>query len=92
MLMSYHWPGNIRELEHCIERAVILSDDDTIHGYHLPPSLQKISNYIPEDTGRLQRQIDMLEYELIVEELKRTNGNMMNCAKNLGIPADGHTC
>ena len=37
MLMSYHWPGNVRELENCIERAVLLSNDDVIHGHHLPP-------------------------------------------------------
>ncbi|MBN2510374.1 MAG: sigma 54-interacting transcriptional regulator [Spirochaetales bacterium] len=85
MLMSYHWPGNVRELEHCIERAVILTDEDTVHGYHLPPSLQKIGNYIPDDTGKLQRQIEILEYELIIEELKRTGGNLIACAKNLGI-------
>ena len=36
MLMRYHWPGNVRELENCIERAVILSEDNVIHGYHLP--------------------------------------------------------
>ncbi len=40
MLMAYHWPGNVRELENCIERAVLLSDDDVIHGHHLPPTLQ----------------------------------------------------
>ena len=40
MLMAYHWPGNVRELENCIERAVLLSDDEVIHGHHLPPTLQ----------------------------------------------------
>jgi DNA-binding NtrC family response regulator len=40
MLLSYHWPGHVRELENVIERAILLSDDDAIHGYHLPPSLQ----------------------------------------------------
>ncbi|MCC6143428.1 MAG: sigma 54-interacting transcriptional regulator, partial [Candidatus Hydrogenedentes bacterium] len=40
MLMSYHWPGNVRELENCIERAVLLTEDDVVHGHHLPPTLQ----------------------------------------------------
>ncbi|MBN1647263.1 MAG: sigma 54-interacting transcriptional regulator [Spirochaetales bacterium] len=84
MLMSYHWPGNVRELENCIERAVILADD-VIHGYHLPPSLQIIKTFTPEDSGKLQRQLDAVEYELVIEELKRCSGNIVKAAKNLGI-------
>ena len=87
MLMSYHWPGNVRELENCIERAVILVDEDTIHGYHLPPSLQTIGKKIvnSEDSGKLQKHLDMVEYEFVVEELKRTRGKIREAAKNLGI-------
>ncbi len=86
MLMSYHWPGNVRELENCIERGVILSDDDTIHGFHMPPSLQK-SSHRPEtgEKGTLTFRLDSIEYEMIVEELKRTNGNISKAARNLGI-------
>ena len=40
MLMNYLWPGNVRELENVTERAVVLCDDDVIHSYNLPPSLQ----------------------------------------------------
>jgi Nif-specific regulatory protein len=39
LLMGHHWPGNVRELENCIERAVLLSDDEVIHGHHLSASL-----------------------------------------------------
>ena len=85
MLMSYHWPGNVRELENCIERAVILADDEVIHGYHLPPSLQTISSISPEETGKLQKHMDILEYELVIEELKRSSGNIREAADNLGI-------
>ena len=41
MLMNYHWPGNVRELENCLERATILCTDGVIHGYLLPPNLQR---------------------------------------------------
>lgn len=85
MLMSYHWPGNVRELENCIERAVILADDEVIHGYHLPPSLQTISQKSSEESGRLQKQLDFLEYELVLEELKRSQGNIKAASENLGI-------
>ncbi|QEN04588.1 GAF domain-containing protein [Thiospirochaeta perfilievii] len=85
MLMSYHWPGNVRELENCIERAVILAEDEVIHGYNLPPSLQTIGNVIPEDSGKLQRHLDLVEYEFVIEELKRTRGKIRAAATNLGI-------
>ena len=35
-LNQYHWPGNVRELENCMERAVLLCDDQVVHGYHPP--------------------------------------------------------
>jgi Nif-specific regulatory protein len=49
MLMEYHWPGNERELENCIERAVLLCEEGVIHSYHLPPTLQtgKESDTVP---------------------------------------------
>ena len=43
MLMQYHWPGNVRELENCIERPVLLCEEDIIQPYHLPPSLQTVN-------------------------------------------------
>lgn len=87
MLMAYHWPGNIRELEHAIERAVILSDDDTIHGYHLPPSLQvpSPSPHRYEEEGSLQQRLDAIEYEMIIDALKATQGNASKAAELLGL-------
>ncbi|MGP9811989.1 sigma-54 interaction domain-containing protein [Rhodopseudomonas sp. NSM] len=85
MLMSYHWPGNVRELENVIERAVILSDDDVIHGYDLPPSLQT-----PKESGTqfglsLEEKTRAVEYEMIVEALKNSNGNVGEAAAELGL-------
>ncbi len=45
MLMSYHWPDNVRELENTIERATLICDGPVIHGYHLPPTLQTAKSY-----------------------------------------------
>jgi Nif-specific regulatory protein len=87
MLMAYHWPGNVRELENCIERAAILSEDGVIHGYHLPPTLQMAA---PAEQGyteaaSLQQRLDSFEYELLVEALKATRGNLSRSAELLGL-------
>ena len=85
MFMSYHWPGNVRELENCIERAVLLSNDDVIHGHHLPPTLQTANESGTETTGNLQGTLTAVERELIQDALKLTNGNISSAAKKLEI-------
>jgi Nif-specific regulatory protein len=85
MLMSYHWPGNVRELENCIERAVLLSNDDVIHGHHLPPTLQTAEASGTVHHGTLTDTLDAVEHELIVEALKNSRGNKAKAARILGI-------
>ncbi len=85
MLMSYHWPGNVRELENCVERAVILTTDGVIHAYNLPPSLQCPGASEESGTGTLKEMVSTIEKEIIVEELKRSQGNMSKAARALGI-------
>lgn len=85
MLMAYHWPGNVRELENIIERAVLLSQDGVIHGFHLPPTLQtgEASDTTPRQT--LQAALDSVEKEMIVEALKSHRGIMAKAARQLGL-------
>jgi Nif-specific regulatory protein len=85
MLMSYHWPGNVRELENVIERAVILTDDDVIHGYNLPPSLQTSVLTGTVCKSGLEAKLDAVEYEMLVESLKTHYGNMTEAARELGL-------
>lgn len=88
MLLAYHWPGNVRELENCIERAVLTATDDCIHGYNLPPSLQMGKESAAEDRGQnasLEVMMRSYERELIVEALKRHNGNMSAAGRELGV-------
>ncbi len=85
MLMAYHWPGNVRELENCVERAVLLSNDDVIHGHHLPPSLQTAEASGTAFTGRLAAALENVERELILDALKSARGNMARAARSLGI-------
>ncbi len=85
MLMSYHWPGNVRELENCIERAVILSNDDVIHGHHLPPTLQTAEATGTTSGGNFQETLNNLEREIILDALKSSRGNQTKAARALGL-------
>jgi len=83
MIMAYHWPGNVRELENCIERAVLLTNDEVIHGHHLPPTLQtaEASGTMPSDS--LDSMLGNYEREIIVDALKNTRGNIAKAARAL---------
>ncbi len=78
MLTAYHYPGNVRELENAIERAVVACDGNVIHAHHLPPTLQtaEVSGTIPKVS--LRSAVEALERDLIQDALKTTRGN---CAK-----------
>jgi Nif-specific regulatory protein len=85
MLISYHWPGNVRELENVIERAVILCEDEVVHGYNLPPSLQSAALTGTVVNGGLEAKLASLEYEMLVEALKNHHGNVTEAARELCI-------
>jgi len=85
MLTSYHWPGNVRELANCIERAVLVSDDEVIHSHHLPPTLQTAEASGTVGTTNLEAALDTLERELLVEALKNARGNRAQAARVLGL-------
>lgn len=84
ILQSYHWPGNIRELENMIERAVLLCQNDTItmkdflHPELSPTEELGLKDFIRQQTARLEKQ----HIKLI---LNSCQGNVTHTAKQLGI-------
>ncbi|WP_136809138.1 sigma-54 interaction domain-containing protein [Desulfosediminicola flagellatus] len=83
MLVQYHWPGNVRELQNCMERAVLICDEDTIKGIHLPPTLQTSDQRTGENPLSLTSAVENFEKELIIDGLKKNNGNQTKTAKYL---------
>ncbi len=80
-LKNYHWPGNIRELQHTIEKAVILCDS-----YVLKPSdLYLPKQEIPKVKKDIPMTFDEIEKQGIVKALERNKGNIYKTAKELNI-------
>lgn len=95
ILLQYNWPGNVRELSNVIERLVIFSNDGVINMRDLPP---EIFTLIPEKNSKpsasseklsnnihLNEQLEQVERDILLEQLKLANGNKQVCAKNLGV-------
>lgn len=86
-LVNYDWPGNIRELENVIERAINLLDSDIeIKTQHLPDRIAnyKVKNYAVYGKG-LKEIVSNVEKEIIIEYLDKNNWNKNKVAKLLGI-------
>jgi transcriptional regulator with GAF, ATPase, and Fis domain len=83
-LMNYSWPGNIRELENAIERAVVLGVGDRIVPEDLPETLLEGQ---PETTvgSKYHQAINALKKQMIVEAVERSRGMITEAAKLLGV-------
>ncbi len=79
-MQLYDWPGNIRELQHFVERAVILNNDDVIEAHSLMLNVQNELSSKQTDTYTIEE----VEREAILKALNATHWNMTGAAKKLG--------
>jgi Nif-specific regulatory protein len=83
MLMAYHWPGNVREVENTIERAVLVCEGQVVHGHHLPPTLQTAEASGTTMRMSLAESVAGFEKDLIQDALKSARGNRAKAARLL---------
>jgi two-component system response regulator AtoC len=92
-LIGYDWPGNVRELENVLERAAIISGNQTVSITHLPadmvqPALEsdhEVAAATSANQLALPTAVAALEKRMIMEALATTNGNKSRAAKLLEI-------
>ena len=105
LLVQYPWPGNIRELENVIERAVLFSDTQQLRASDLPPEVRGVppTANVPlaevelqaalASEGGLKEHVKVamsrLEKELVSRALKQTSGNVTHAARLLKISRKG---
>src|SRR5687767_11774731 len=92
-LMAYRWPGNVRQLENVVERAMAFSQGRShIDVQDLPPEIQNqtgivegADTWLPEDGIDFESYIERIELSLIQRSLERTRGNKRQAARLLNL-------
>jgi DNA-binding NtrC family response regulator len=82
-LMNYHYPGNVRELQYTVERAVIMSDNDVLKESDLifsPIESQSVSTSEPTEF-----KLSAIEKNTILKVIEKHNGNITKAARELGL-------
>ena len=91
LLTSYNFPGNVRELENAIERAVLLTRSIYIKPSDFPKTIQESSPDFSGDKisirldGSMSDAVTKLEKAMLIHSLKETNGNQSKAAKRLDL-------
>ncbi len=82
-LLHYHYPGNVRELQYAIERAVIMSEGNEIGAKDI--IFSPIESTVFVDEGAVQTNLEVVEKNTILKVIDRHGGNISKAAKELGI-------
>ncbi|MCB1788840.1 MAG: sigma-54-dependent Fis family transcriptional regulator [Gammaproteobacteria bacterium] len=92
-LIRYAWPGNMREMQNVIARALVLAEDGIIHLSDLPDQVCRgealIANSNPGEAsagiGNLREQVRTFERSVIKDAIRQSGGDRQEAAKRLGI-------
>jgi DNA-binding NtrC family response regulator len=83
-LSAYHWPGNVRQLKHVVERLYFSDEDRVINADEL--SLDRLSN--AQTPGTFSEKTAAFERSLLLDGLREANGNQRRAAELLGMTYD----
>ena len=84
-LVNYDWPGNIRELENAIERALVMGSPEMVQLEDLPESLLEQAPAEDMTEGKYQASVKAVKKQLIIDAVEQTNGNYVEAAVILGM-------
>ena len=95
-LAAHDWPGNVRQLENAVEKAIVLSGDrpDLVPGdFPLPPRTRSVASHsstqpfiaLPDQGLNFDRTVGNIELNILEQELKRTRGNKKLATEMLGL-------
>ena len=85
VLISYHWPGNVRQLQSVIERALLMSAGEPIQVEHLPEDI--VGGFVPPAQGESATSLAYAQRLLVARALHENSWNFSKAAGQLGVTA-----
>ncbi|MGH9773569.1 MAG: sigma 54-interacting transcriptional regulator [Candidatus Acidiferrales bacterium] len=84
-LEEYDWPGNVRQLENVVQRAVVLADSSTIEAWHLPGPFQKGGDPVVSTRSSFEEEVREFKRRLILRTLRDCQWHKTDTARTLGL-------